>query len=199
MKDTKEKAFRDTRAELASLLKKKEELEKSLGDVEEQIYAFETGYLKQTQDTGNCIRGWYGYLNNPAADKSQAPCKFRESDRLFSYSSATSYTLLGREKLKREKEKKRRRNIQKHKEIMAEFPTTTTTKKSDIATNDTQELEQDDINNGKTSVHRNYSTATTISMSSVQSISTKKKQKISTKRLRNKRSVSDSSRSNSIE
>ncbi|CAF3923289.1 unnamed protein product [Rotaria magnacalcarata] len=56
--------FRDTRSELAQLLKKKEEIEKSLSDIEEQIYAFETSYLKQTQDTGNCIRGWSSCLTS---------------------------------------------------------------------------------------------------------------------------------------
>ncbi len=71
--------FRDTRAELAQFLKKKEEIEvceddfsfkiksyfqKSLSDIEEQIYAFETSYLKQTQDTGNCIRGWSNCLTS---------------------------------------------------------------------------------------------------------------------------------------
>ncbi|CAF4302865.1 unnamed protein product [Rotaria socialis] len=124
-KPTINHVFRDTRSELAQLLKKKEEIEKSLSDIEEQIYAFETSYLKQTQDTGNCIRGWSSCLtngngNNNSNDKS---AKFRESDRLFSYSSATSYTLLGRDRLKREREKERRKNIRKHREIMQELST----------------------------------------------------------------------------
>ncbi|CAF0868440.1 unnamed protein product [Adineta steineri] len=63
-KPTTNTVFRDTRAELAQLLKKKEEIEKSLSDIEEQIYAFETSYLKQTQDTGNCIRGWSNCLTS---------------------------------------------------------------------------------------------------------------------------------------
>jgi len=115
--------FRDTRAELAQLLKKKEEIEKSLSDIEEQIYAFETSYLKQTQDTGNCIRGWSSCLNSGSGNNNpiDKASKFRESDRLFSYSSATSYTLLGRDRLKREREKERRKNIRKHREIMQEL------------------------------------------------------------------------------
>ncbi|CAF4303716.1 unnamed protein product [Rotaria sordida] len=59
--------------------------------------------------------------------------KFRESDRLFSYSSATSYTLLGRDRLKREREKERRKNIRKHREIMQEL---SANKKSNSITSD---------------------------------------------------------------
>ncbi|CAF2627065.1 unnamed protein product [Rotaria sp. Silwood2] len=188
--------FRDTRAELAQLLKKKEEIEKSLSDIEEQIYAFETSYLKQTQDTGNCIRGWSNCLssgsgNNNPIDKSS---KFRESDRLFSYSSATSYTLLGRDRLKREREKERRKNIRKHREIMQELSsnkknnsiTSENTTQSTQPINDEGDEDIEDENESTTSSEKPPSRTMT-------NTSTSSKRRAKTKSVRNKRSLSDSS------
>lgn len=186
--------FRDTRAELAQLLKKKEEIEKSLSDIEEQIYAFETSYLKQTQDTGNCIRGWSSCLtsasgNHNSADKSS---KFRESDRLFSYSSATSYTLLGRDRLKREREKERRKTIRKNREIMQELSSNKKSRDSESNTQSTQIINEDpeeeieDEDESTTSSEKPSSRTNTNTTNS-----TKKRTKI--KRLRNKRALSDSS------
>ncbi|CAF3893614.1 unnamed protein product [Rotaria sordida] len=188
--------FLDTRAELAQLLKKKEEIEKSLSDIEEQIYAFETTYLKQTQDTGNCIRGWSNYLtsgsgNNSSIDKSS---KFRESDRLFSYSSATSYTLLGRDRLKREREKERRKNIRKHREIMQEL---SANKKSNSITseNNTQSTQAINDEGDEDIEDENESTTSSEKPPSRTMIntSTSSKKRIKTKSLRNKRTPSDSS------
>ncbi|CAF1158668.1 unnamed protein product [Adineta ricciae] len=210
-KSTTNNTFRDTRAELAQLLKKKEEIEKSLSDIEEQIYAFETSYLKQTQDTGNCIRGWSNCLtsgsgNNNSIDKSS---KFRESDRLFSYSSATSYTLLGRDHLKREKEKERRKSIRKHREIMQELSSNKKNSNGTIQirsvdaqnpiclvsennTQSTQPLNDDgdedieDEDESTTSSEKPTSRTMT-------NTSTSNKRRAKTKRLRNKRTLSDSS------
>ncbi|CAF1546841.1 unnamed protein product, partial [Rotaria sordida] len=169
---------------------------KSLSDIEEQIYAFETTYLKQTQDTGNCIRGWSHCLtggsgNNSSIDKSS---KFRESDRLFSYSSATSYTLLGRDRLKREREKERRKNIRKHREIMQEL---SANKKSNSITseNNTQSTQPINDEGDEDIEDENESTTSSEKPPSRTMIntSTSSKKRIKTKSLRNKRTLSDSS------
>lgn len=187
-------AFRDTRAELAQLLKKKEEIEKSLFDIEEQIYAFETSYLKQTQDTGNCIRGWSSCLTNASGNHSSVDksSKFRESDRLFSYSSATSYTLLGRDRLKREREKERRKTIRKNREIMQELSANKKSRDSEVnnqvtqITNEDPEEAVEEEDESTTSSEKPSSKANTNTSSS-----NKKRTKI--KKPRNKRALSDSS------
>ncbi|CAF4049668.1 unnamed protein product, partial [Rotaria sordida] len=169
---------------------------KSLSDIEEQIYAFETTYLKQTQDTGNCIRGWSNYLtsgsgNNSSIDKSS---KFRESDRLFSYSSATSYTLLGRDRLKREREKERRKNIRKHREIMQEL---SANKKSNSITSENNTQSTQPINDEGDEDIEDENESTTSSEKPLSrtmiNTSTSSKKRIKTKSLRNKRTPSDSS------
>ncbi|CAM4905579.1 unnamed protein product [Rotaria socialis] len=194
-KPTINHVFRDTRSELAQLLKKKEEIEKSLSDIEEQIYAFETSYLKQTQDTGNCIRGWSSCLtngngNNNSNDKS---AKFRESDRLFSYSSATSYTLLGRDRLKREREKERRKNIRKHREIMQEL---STNKKNTIVSENNTQLTQPINDEGDEDIVDEDESTTSSEKPpsrSMTNTSTSSKRRTKSKSLRNKRALSDSS------
>ena len=85
----------DCRKELTDLLKKKHELELNLISLEKQIYKFEESYLDETQAFGNVIKGWDAYLtsniksssSNQKGDKKVK--KWRDSDRLFSKSSAT--------------------------------------------------------------------------------------------------------------
>lgn len=189
----KTSTFRDTRAELAQLLKKKEEIEKSLSDIEEQIYAFETSYLKQTQDTGNCIRGWSNCLNVGSGNNTDKSSKFRESDRLFSYSSATSYTLLGRDRLKREREKERRKNIRKHREIMQEL--SANKKASNVSENNTQSTQplNEDLDEEIDDEDESTTSSEKPTSRSMTNTSTASKRRAKTKRLRNKRSLSDSS------
>ncbi|KAJ3300212.1 chromatin modification- protein eaf6 [Borealophlyctis nickersoniae] len=73
--------------ELASLISRKKLVDKTLAQLEQKIYAFEGSYLEDTQQYGNIIRGFDGYLTSSRADKKKS--KLNESDRLFSMSSAT--------------------------------------------------------------------------------------------------------------
>ena len=82
-------------SELKRLHARKAELEGELHTVERQILELEQNYLEQTNETGNVVKGWDGYLNlshgsgkpnpSPAAAAAVEP-----SSRVFSNSSSTA-------------------------------------------------------------------------------------------------------------
>ena len=74
---------------MEQLLEKKRAIEKSLENLEKQIYALETSYLEDTNHVGNLVRGWDGYLSRGRAAAVQKK-RVKDSDRLFSLSSVTS-------------------------------------------------------------------------------------------------------------
>eukprot|EP01099_Mayorella_cantabrigiensis_P002752 TRINITY_DN2217_c0_g1_i1.p1 TRINITY_DN2217_c0_g1~~TRINITY_DN2217_c0_g1_i1.p1 ORF type:complete len:114 (-),score=37.17 TRINITY_DN2217_c0_g1_i1:110-415(-) len=77
--------------ELKTLYEKKSQIEENLKNLEKQIYALETNYLEDTQHVGNLLRGWDGYLSSRGSGAlTQKRKQFKDSDRLFSLSSATS-------------------------------------------------------------------------------------------------------------
>merc|ERR1719316_2357663 len=74
-----------------AILEKKQTLEEDLRAVEKQIYDLEGEYLQETVKDGNILRGWDGYLGKQASSGAiRRINRFREADRLFSASSATS-------------------------------------------------------------------------------------------------------------
>ncbi|ORZ09359.1 histone acetyltransferase subunit NuA4-domain-containing protein, partial [Lobosporangium transversale] len=78
--------YLDAKNELTELMARKKLVDRNLAGLENNIYAFEGSYLEDTQNGGNIIRGFDGYIN-PKADKGRV--KYSESDRLFSMSSTT--------------------------------------------------------------------------------------------------------------
>lgn len=75
--------------ELKRLSEKKSNVEQKLANLEKQIYALEGSYLQDTLQIGNILSGWEGYAPQRGAGR-RPNRQFRETDRLFSLSSATS-------------------------------------------------------------------------------------------------------------
>ncbi|KAI8096846.1 histone acetyltransferase subunit NuA4-domain-containing protein [Halteromyces radiatus] len=78
--------YDETKMELQALLNRKKQVDTNLINLEHSIYLFEGSYLEDTQQNGNIIRGFDGYLSSRPDKRKQ---KFTELDRLFSLSSST--------------------------------------------------------------------------------------------------------------
>ncbi|TPX33305.1 hypothetical protein SmJEL517_g03739 [Synchytrium microbalum] len=76
---------------LQDLVTKKKIIDKQLATVEASIYALEESYLTDTQQYGNVVRGFDGYLQGRTDKKKY---KINEADRLFSQSSVTYHRAL---------------------------------------------------------------------------------------------------------
>lgn len=86
--------------ELSQLIHRKKELDRNIATLEVQIYNSEGRYLEQTQQFGNTIKGFEGYLSTTGSGGSSAlnpgnlgsyaaSGGIPETDRLFSHSSST--------------------------------------------------------------------------------------------------------------
>jgi len=82
----------------AQLLERKEMLERSLANLEQQIYALETSYLEDTSVRGNIVRGWSGYLARRGA-AAQKKGRYSDKHRIFTLSSMTAVKAHGLEEL----------------------------------------------------------------------------------------------------
>ncbi|KAG2210935.1 hypothetical protein INT47_000092 [Mucor saturninus] len=92
--------YEESKLELQKLLSKKKRVDLNLVNLENSIYLFEGSYLEDTQQNGNIIRGFDGYLSSRQDRKKP---KFTELDRLFSLSSSTYQKALA-QKEEREQE-----------------------------------------------------------------------------------------------
>lgn len=84
---------RDMRS-LNQLREESKALEKELMQLEQQLYNFEGSYLEETWPTGNVVRGFEGYVVNKNKKGADAvvtrKTKFKDTERIFSYSSESS-------------------------------------------------------------------------------------------------------------
>ncbi|KAI9004715.1 histone acetyltransferase subunit NuA4-domain-containing protein [Gaertneriomyces semiglobifer] len=71
---------------LSDLMARKKAVDKSLMDLERNIYQYEGSYLEETPH-GNIIKGFENYLANKATGSRRS--RLNEDDRLFSRSSVT--------------------------------------------------------------------------------------------------------------
>ena len=81
---TTQRRYEVARKELRELLDRKRQADRDLATLESQIYKLETAYLEDTQQGGNIVRGFDGYLKGMINTRK---AHFNEHDRLFSLSS----------------------------------------------------------------------------------------------------------------
>ncbi|KAI9356303.1 histone acetyltransferase subunit NuA4-domain-containing protein [Zopfochytrium polystomum] len=72
--------------DLMELMNRKKQADKALASIEAHLYTYEGSYLEDTQQLGNVVKGFEGFISN-RADKRKL--KFSENDRIFSQSSTT--------------------------------------------------------------------------------------------------------------
>ncbi|CAO3690584.1 unnamed protein product [Rhizopus stolonifer] len=104
-----QKKYNEGKQELKAMIARKKQVDTNLMNLEHAIYMFEGSYLEDTQNTGNIIRGFDGYLNS-RTDRRKP--KFTELDRIFSLSSSTYQKALAQ---KEEEESSQEERIKKRK------------------------------------------------------------------------------------
>ena len=77
------------RQELEELVARKRLVEEQIAHIEQQIYSFEESYLEDTNATGNVIKGFDNYLGLRPVPPDKRKQKIKDTDRLFSRTSAT--------------------------------------------------------------------------------------------------------------
>ncbi|PKA49232.1 hypothetical protein AXF42_Ash014134 [Apostasia shenzhenica] len=78
-------------AMLAALLGKRDKLQEDLRNIERQVYDLETSYLQDSNQCGNVLKGFEGFLSSSKSTINlKRSRKFQPEDRIFSLSSATS-------------------------------------------------------------------------------------------------------------
>lgn len=102
-----QKQYETAKKELRDLIIRKKQADKDLAQLEAQIYKLEGNYLEDTQQGGNIVRGFDGYLKGMINTRKST---FAESDRLFSLSSV-SYSETAQTDKTTVKNKKRRKTI----------------------------------------------------------------------------------------
>ncbi|XP_008810725.1 chromatin modification-related protein MEAF6-like [Phoenix dactylifera] len=76
---------------LSALMGKKEKLQEELRNIEKQVYDLETSYLQDSNQCGNVLKGFEGFLSSSkSAINLKRSRKFQPDDRIFSSSSVTS-------------------------------------------------------------------------------------------------------------
>ena len=80
------KHYEGGKKELRELLVKKKQADRDLAALEAQIYKLEGQYLEDTQQGGNIVRGFDGYIKGLINNRKST---FAETDRLFSLSSVS--------------------------------------------------------------------------------------------------------------
>ena len=84
----------EAQEKIKELIAKKEELERSLMDVETRIFNLETTYLEDTGVMGNIVKGWDSFLTSRRSGSTQQKMKMiKPSDRIFSNSSVSAQSV----------------------------------------------------------------------------------------------------------